>query len=587
MIDGTTQPGFAGTPLIEIEGDLLSGANEGIKVRASSSVIRGLAVDHIPSVFDENTGSQIGGSGITVLSTTGSPNIGHVIVEGNFLGTDPMGEIKKGNDANGAHIFDSDNNTIGGTTPQARNILSGNGKYSEQKTGVGLAITAGNDNLIEGNYIGADASGVVKLGNSYGVFFTGINNQFGGDDAGAGNVLSGNGGPTNQFNQCSGGGIDVVALFSTEDGSVLTDSNNFKGNLIGTTATGEAPLGNCTTGFTSNSDLNNTIGSITESGRNTFADNGWDAIWCAFTAFPLDPISGGCTIVGNNIGTDKAGNVAMANDERNNSCVGFCYITNTVWVSPREFGFAIVGSPGGTTPGGACTGLCNLISGNNNPNTFGGGGLYRTGFGFVLAANNYLGTSRDGSTALPNASGAFCYGGSTVFGGQFDDGNGGSIDGGNVASGNAGAGIGMQSIDIGGTFEISGNLVGMSSDGNTALPNGSANSGGAGVNVFSSPGTEVRVGGTSQFEKNVIAATTDDGFAGGDGLSVSSYGTTRVINNWIGLNKFGLANGQYRKRHFRQRHGTHDHRWRWRRRGERNYRKRQSRCPCYPVFGWF
>ena len=211
VIDGTTQPGFAGKPLIEIEGDLLSGANEGLKVRASNSVIRGLAINHIPS--NTQDASQIGGSGITVLSTSDSPNVTNVIVEGNFLGTDPTGEFKKGNDGNGVHIFFADSNTVGGTTPQARNILSGNGKPSEQKTGVGLAVTGGNNNLILGNYIGADASGVVKLGNSYGVYFTGKNNQFGGDAAGAGNLVSGNGGPLNDHNQCVGNGIFVDALF--------------------------------------------------------------------------------------------------------------------------------------------------------------------------------------------------------------------------------------------------------------------------------------------------------------------------------------------------------------------------------------
>jgi len=539
VIDGTTQPGFAGKPLIEIEGDLLSGAAEGLKIRASSSVIRGLAINHIPSVFDEDTGSQIGGSGITVLSTSDSPNVTNVIVEGNFLGTDPTGEFKKGNDANGAHIFDADNNTVGGRTPQARNILSGNGKYSEQKTGVGLAITGGNNNRIEGNYIGADASGVVKLGNSYGVFFTGKNNQFGGDAAGAGNVVSGNGGPLNQFNKCFGGGIDVVALIATADGSLLTDSNNFKGNLIGTTANGEARLGNCTTGITSNVDVNTTIGSITEPGRNVIADNGWDAIWCAYTALPYSPQSGGSTIVGNNIGTDKAGNFAMANDERNNSCVGFCLVTNTVWVSAGDLDFVVVGSPGGTTPGGACTGGCNLISGNYNPNTFGGGGLYRTGYGIVLAVNNYFGTNRAGTAALPNNYGALSYYGSIIFGAEFSDGNGGLIEGGNLASGNNGAGFILDAIDIGGIFEVNGNLVGLSSDGNNPIPNGALNAGGAGMSITTRPGTEANVGGTDLLQKNTIAATTDDGFAGGAGISLATYGTTRVINNWIGLSKFG------------------------------------------------
>ena len=49
------------------------------------------------------------------------------VVQGNFIGTDVSGTAKLGNNEAGVEIIDVPNNTIGGTTPAARNIISGNG----------------------------------------------------------------------------------------------------------------------------------------------------------------------------------------------------------------------------------------------------------------------------------------------------------------------------------------------------------------------------------------------------------------------------------------------------------------------------
>ncbi|MBK8465904.1 MAG: hypothetical protein IPL32_08740 [Chloracidobacterium sp.] len=547
-IDGTTQPGFAGSPLIEISGDLMAGGHEGLKIKASNSLVRGLAINQIPSYYDDDSGSQIGGSGITVLSTSSFPNVGNVIIEGNFLGTDPTGEIKKGNDANGVHIFDADNNTIGGTTAQARNILSGNGNPDENKQGVGLAITGGNNNFIYGNYIGTNSLGNIKVGNSYGVFFTGINNRFGGDGFGEGNVVSGNGGPENTFGQCQGGGIYMFGLISLEDGSLQTDSNVLKGNKIGTTANGVGPLGNCGVGVSSPADVNTTIGSIAHNGRNVISDNGWDALYCGYASQSTFGLSGACYIIGNNIGTDITGTTAMRNDQRNNSCVGFCLITDTVWTTPSDLAFVIVGSPGGTSPSGDCTGMCNLISGNNDPGGFGGGGLYRSGYGFVFAVNNYLGVNRSGTAALPNRQGFNSYYGSYVFGAELSDGNGGTVDGGNIASGNDQSGASTTHIAGGGTFEIRGNIVGLSSDGNTSIGNGVGGTVSCGVCSRSFGGTSAAIGGTGNLQRNYIAAETSDPYYNGTrgtGLSISTFAgaSVTVFNNFIGLNKSGNLAG--------------------------------------------
>lgn len=543
-IDGTTQPGFAGYPLIEISGDLMTGSHEGLKITASSTVVRGLAINQIPSVFDDNN-SQVGGSGITVMSTSFYRNIVNVIIEGNFLGTDPTGSVSKANDANGVHIYDADFNTIGGTTAWAGNILSGNGNYAQNKQGVGLAITGGNYNVIYGNYIGTNVLGNIKLGNSYGVFFTGINNQFGGDAFGEGNVVSGNGGPPDQYGRCQGGGIYMFGLISLDDGSLLTDSNTLKGNKIGTNASGTGPLGNCSVGISSPADVNTVIGSITQTGRNIISDNGWDALWCGYASQTTYGLGGGCTIIGNNIGTDITGSTAMRNDQRNNNCIGFCLITDTVWVTPSDLAFVTVGSSGGTTPGGACTGMCNLISGNLDPTGgFGGGGLYRSGYGYVIAVNNYIGVNRSGTAALPNFSGFQSYFGSFVFGAELSDGNGGSISGGNVSSGNDQHGASTRSIYGGGTYEIRGNLIGLSSDGYYPIGNGVGGTSSCGICAQSLPGTSTVIGGRGNLMRNYIAAQTSDPYYNGTrgtGLSIStfSWASTEARNNWIGLNTWG------------------------------------------------
>ena len=194
-IDAGTQPGYGGSPLIEIRGDQLNDQAEGLRVNGSNCVIRGFSITEMPSVNDGN--SQIGGSGIILLSTSLHPNNGNNIVEGNFLGLDYSGGTngtgRHGNDATGLSIFDSDNNTVGGSQLQARNLMSHNGNPQEQKRGVGLAITGANSNIVEGNFIGTDTSGLASLGNSTGVFLAGKNNLFGGINNNEGNTVSGNG----------------------------------------------------------------------------------------------------------------------------------------------------------------------------------------------------------------------------------------------------------------------------------------------------------------------------------------------------------------------------------------------------------
>lgn len=118
---------------------------------------------------------------------SGNQNIGIIfsapgnVVQGNFIGTDITGTVDLGN-AGGIFLNSSNNNTIGGPTAGAGNLISGNGNIFAG--GQGIAGSPGIElnnfsagNVIEGNRIGTKAAGVGPLGNSQvGVLLTRANN---------------------------------------------------------------------------------------------------------------------------------------------------------------------------------------------------------------------------------------------------------------------------------------------------------------------------------------------------------------------------------------------------------------------------
>src|SRR5207302_9975361 len=97
------------------------------------------------------------------------------VVEGNLVGTDATGLHAVGNGfspgglgAIALNVYGA-NNVIGGTTPLARDVVSGN------SAATGISIS-GVSNAIEGNYVGVDVTGNTALGNVYGVSSGGSGN---------------------------------------------------------------------------------------------------------------------------------------------------------------------------------------------------------------------------------------------------------------------------------------------------------------------------------------------------------------------------------------------------------------------------
>jgi hypothetical protein len=108
-------------------------------------------------------------------------------IEGNFIGTDVTGTADLGNTQNGVFIVDAPNNTIGGTTAGARNIISGNGC-----AGVEIFNAGASGNHVEGNFIGTDVTGTTDLGNSQNGVIISLapNNTIGGNFSAGGNVIA-------------------------------------------------------------------------------------------------------------------------------------------------------------------------------------------------------------------------------------------------------------------------------------------------------------------------------------------------------------------------------------------------------------
>jgi hypothetical protein len=231
-IDGTTQPGFAGAPLIELSG-ANAGSASGLTIQAGGCIVQGLIINRFSSdIFISGANNNI--------------------VRGNFIGTDVTGTVAVGNAFRGILIDGGSNNTIGGTTASARNIVSG--------TSQGIALLdSANGNFIQGNFIGTDVNGTAPVPNNVeGILINGgINNTIGGNSVGARNIISGNN--------------EAIELFNAANNNVVL------GNFIGTDVSGAVSVDNHT-GIEINTSSNNTVGGTFLGSRNVIAGNSLVAI---------------------------------------------------------------------------------------------------------------------------------------------------------------------------------------------------------------------------------------------------------------------------------------------------------------------
>ena len=192
--ENTLAQGSNATLLIELDGTNAGLGANGLAITGDTgSVVRGLVINR----FTAGHGITIGGS------ASGNK------VEGNFIGTDAAGSARRGNGGIGVRIFDSPDNSVGGTAPGARNLLSGN------NYGVSVEATGATGNTVEGNLIGTDSTGTQDLGNNTdGVLINGGNNTVGGTAPGAPNVIA--------FSGRSG--VTVAGVVNSSRNRILSNS---------------------------------------------------------------------------------------------------------------------------------------------------------------------------------------------------------------------------------------------------------------------------------------------------------------------------------------------------------------------------
>jgi CSLREA domain-containing protein len=255
-IDGTTQEGYAGVPIIELQGTGVGDIEPGLRVTGGGTTIRALVVNR----FKEN--------GITL---TGG---GNNVVEGSYIGVGLNGTTDFGNAGGGIAIFNSTGNRIGGTTLAQRNIISGN-------TEAGVTVSGGAGNVIEGNYIGTNAAGNAALSNSRGVLVQSgaTNTRIGGTAAGAGNVISGN----------ANYGVQLTGILGNVTGTLV------QGNIIGTRPDGVTALANALHGvyvnnFSGSTAESNVIGGTAAGAANIIARNTGDGVRVSGTGATRNPV---------------------------------------------------------------------------------------------------------------------------------------------------------------------------------------------------------------------------------------------------------------------------------------------------------
>jgi hypothetical protein len=386
-IDGTTAPGYdpSQPPVVIIDGSQVKGINQdAFDILASATVVRGFEIRNFGHYgiyiytggFVKIQGNWIHANGYhgigvqggyhhliggdqpgdrNVISGNGAAGIGfqygpgsnHEVI-GNYIGTTPSGAGADPNAWGGISIGDgSDSITIGGTTPEARNVISGN-----KGAGIGISGAGTGDTRIYGNYVGIDATGEYAVPNESGgisVSWSAPNTRIGGDARAAANVVSGN-----------------IGVGISESGIATLIS----GNLIGTDATGTKAVGNTAAGVSISGKDTLLRAAPDDHFPNVISGNGGNGVEIGQAADHVE-------VTGDYIGTDVSGTARLAN----------AYNGIILWQSSEH------------RVGGLLPEQRNVISGNKQNGISIAGGVLGN-----VVQGNYIGTTADGNGPLGNSS---------------------------------------------------------------------------------------------------------------------------------------------------------------------------------------
>ncbi|HEY7090447.1 MAG TPA: hypothetical protein VH518_20285 [Tepidisphaeraceae bacterium] len=544
FIDGSTNSPTFGTdhtPVVQLDGAGAGAGADGLDLATGSdfSTIKGLIVSNFKGngILVESNNNQILSNYVgTADGTTATPNkVGVMLEHGAFM------------EEHGTF------NHIGGTNPGDGNLISGNKSYGIYING---DVTTGHgSNVIQGNLIGTDRTGMAALPNkSHGVYIlSSANNLIGGTDTGARNIISGNG--------VNGIDIDLSSSFAV-----------IQGNYIGVNITGTAALANVNDGiFLGATSGDATIGGPTPGAGNVISGNGDTGVLLSpaptsvvqgnfigtdltgNNAVPnkigVDAICPGCTIGGSDAGD---GNIISGNKESGVIVDGLDGVYGSeITVSGNKIG---VGANDSAVPnggsgvvamkgahnsliGGVTAGARNIISGNKGDGILINGdfNLFITGqisqvTQDMTVQGNYIGVDPSGLIAVPNGAN-----GVGVANGTFGNIIGGTAPGaGNLISGNKRSGVVILGAKTTGNF-VEGNYIGTDPTGTSAIPNR------LGV-VLQSATNQNTVGGTDAGAGNLISGNKLNGVVlVGQGVSQNTVSGNRIGTDASGTQ--ALANG--------------------------------------------
>ncbi|MGI4937387.1 MAG: beta strand repeat-containing protein [Janthinobacterium lividum] len=262
-------------------------------------------------------------------------------------------------------------------------------------------------------------------------------------------------------NLISGNAVNGINIGANTDNTVTI------GNYIGTNFDGSAAIANGGSGIVV-SGKDNAIGGASASSGNLISGN---------AQFGIGLVAADSTIIRNNfIGTNVLGTSAIANGNDGINADANSNNNNTI---------------------GGGTGAGNLVSGN------GGGGIQLVFVSFNNSIyGNKIGVNAAGTSAIANqGSGVALHGADNHVGSA-------AAGFGNVISGNLNYGI---NDSVGSNNIIQGNLIGVGSDGVTAIGNGYS-----GI-IFTFGGNGALIGGSGSGEGNVIANN------GGPGIQLTNF----------------------------------------------------------------
>jgi hypothetical protein len=274
-------------------------------------------------------------------------------VVGNNIGTRADGLEPVGNGFAGVAIQDgASNNTIGGKSSGAGNLISGN-----LSNGIYISDRGSNANQILGNLIGLNRQGTAKIGQKFnGVIIVNgaTNTTVGSRDLGGRNVISGN-------------ELDGVLIQGLD-----TANNIVQGNYIGSNLTGTAAIPNGMHGVNlTNGAHHNTVGGNRSAGEgNLLSGNANHGLVIQYYAHHN-------TVLGNLIGPDATGSKSLGNQPFGGVDVAEAAHDNTI-------------GPGNVISGNQTDGIAlfdNTGDGTNDNRVIG----------------NLVGLTADGKNPLPNA----------------------------------------------------------------------------------------------------------------------------------------------------------------------------------------